>query len=232
MDNILLEYKDREAVVADSKVAYDKQIKKIQDYYENGQIGVFGALICIIFASLLCFFLSIIYQIKYLCAKSAYQATCSNREPIHYWTEEEKQRLDVLDTLDNYNEPVDKAIIVEKPKKLTQGECASYLRNILMKNSNILKGTILRTTFPKITGEELLEANTTGSLNKPFIVQRVTFGNDINKALKILYPKIKNRKVKGQDETYIVFEGDEVFELEKELRSLFMKPVTINLRAN
>ena len=161
-----------------------------------------------------------------------YQATNPKREPIHYWTEEEKERLNVLDSLQNCNDEVDKAIIIEKPKKLTQGECATYLRKVLMDNENILNGTVIRTTFPKVSGEELLEATVTGVSKKPFIVQRVTFGNNINKALKILYPTLKNRKVKGQDETYIVFEGDEVFELEKELRGLFMKPVTINLRAN
>ena len=232
MDNILIEYRDRQAVVDDSKIAYTKQVEKIKDYYDRGEIGVFGALICVTFAFFLCIFLSVFYQIKYLIARSSYQVSCSNREPLHYWTDEERERLDVMDKLEGYNAPIDKAVIVEKPKKLTQGECAVYLRKVLKEHGNILKGTVLRTTFPKVTGEELLEASVTGSMKKPFMVQRVTFGNEINKALKILYPKLKNRKVKGQEDTYMVFEGDEVFELEAELRNLFMKPVTINLRAN
>lgn len=232
MDNILVQYLDRKAVREDSEYAYNQQIKKIQNAYENGQIGVFGALVCVVVLSFLCFFLCIFYQIKYTVAKIMYQATNPSREPLHYWTEMEKVRLEVLNNLKDYNSEVSKAVRYEAPKKLTQGECAAYLRKVLMDNGNILNGTIVRTTFPKISGEELLEATVTGVSKKPFIVQRVTFGNEINKALKILYPKLKNRKVKGQDETYIVFEGDEVFELEKELRGLFMKPVTINLRAN
>ena len=230
MDNILTHYLSREEVEEDSKRAYAAQINKIQDHYERGQIGIFGALVCTVFAFFLCLFLSIFYQLKYLVAKWLYQR--SNRQPVHYWTEEEKRRLEILDNVEHYNEPVDKAIIVDKPKKLTQGDCARFLRKVLMKEGYVLRGTVLRTQFPKISGEASLETTVTGISKRPFIVQRVTFGNDINKALKILYPKIKNRKVKGQDETYIVFEGDEVFELEKELRGLFMKPVTINLRAN
>lgn len=232
MDNILIEYRNRQEVIEDSKIAYNTQVNKIKNYYENGQIGEFGALVCYIYAFLVCLFLSVFYQIKYIFAKYTYKATCSNLPSIHHWTEEERERLDILDKVNNYNDPVEKAITVEKPTKLTQGECATYLRKELIKNDNILKGTVLMTTFPKITGEELLQVNITGNVNRPFIVQRVTFGNKINKALKILYPKLKNRKIKGQEDTYIVFEGDEVFELEKELRNLFMQPVTINLRAN
>ena len=232
MDNILVQYIDRKAVVEDSEFAYNQQIKKIQNAYVSGEIGVFAALVCVIFVFFLCFFLCIFYQIKYTVAKIMYQATNPKREPIHYWTEDEKERLEVLENVENFNSAVSRSLRYEAPKKLTQGECATYLRKVLIENGNILNGTVVRTTFPKVSGEELLEATVTGISKKPFIVQRVTFGNSINKALKILYPKLKNRKVKGQDETYIVFEGDEVFELEKELRGLFMKPVTINLRAN
>lgn len=232
MNNILVQYLNREAIVNDSKLAYSRQINKIQERYEKGDIDLFAALICTIYALILCVFFSLFYQIKYMFFKGIYRLTSNNREPIHYWTEEEKTRLDVLDKLSNCSESVNNAIIIEKPKKLTQGECAVYLRNYLVKNKYILKGTVIKTTFPKITGEELLESNVTGSLNKPFMVQRITFGNDINKALKILYPKLKNRKFKGQTDTYIVFESNEVFELERELRSLMMQPVTINLRSN
>lgn len=231
MDDILIQYLNRESIAEDSKCAFEKQIQKVKSYYDNGEIGAFGAFACLTFAFFLCLFLSVFYQFRYLIAKGLYSLTSKSRQPIHYWTEEEKERLEVLDNLQDYNAKVDKAIIIEKPKKLTQGECAVYLRKILSKNENILKGTVLRTTFPKVRGEELLEASITGTFNKPFIIQRVTFGNDINKALKILYPKLKNRKVRGQEDTYMVFEGDEVFELERELRELMMRPVTINLRA-
>lgn len=104
------------------------------------------------------------------------------------------------------------------------------LREQLEHTNYKLKGTIIRTTFPKITGEELLASVQEGKLEKPFIVQRVTFGNDTNKLLKLLFNSLKLRKVRGQEDTYIVLEGNEVLELEVKLSELFMKNVTVILR--
>ena len=104
------------------------------------------------------------------------------------------------------------------------------LREQLERTNYKLKGTIVRTTFPKITGEELLASVQEGKLEKPFIVQRVTFGNDTNKLLKLLFNSLKLRKVRGQEDTYIVLEGNEVLELEVKLSELFMKEVTVILR--
>ena len=130
-----------------------------------------------------------------------------------------------LENLEDYN------IEAVKTKKGSNQkyEALEYLRCLINKDLRI-KGTVLKTTFPKVSGEELLEYNETGELSKPFIVQRVTFGNEINKVLKTIFPLLKHRKMKGQEETYIVFEGDEIFELERKLRDLFMKPVTIVTR--
>ena len=104
------------------------------------------------------------------------------------------------------------------------------LRGQLERTNYKLKGTIIRTTFPKITGEELLASVQEGKLEKPFIVQRVTFGNDTNKLLKLLFDNLKLRKVRGQEDTYIVLEGNEILELEVKLSELFMKEVTVILR--
>ena len=110
-------------------------------------------------------------------------------------------------------------------------QAATMLRSYIKLNSYKLKGEILKTTYPRIKGEELLKFNETGSIDKPFIVQRVTFGNDINNALKlVLCKQIKQRKIKGMEDTYIVFENDEVLELERALSELFMEDISIVLK--
>lgn len=129
-----------------------------------------------------------------------------------------------INNLEDYNSEA-----LHTNEKNQKYEAINYLSCLLNKDLKI-KGTVLKTTFPKVTGEELLEYNETGEFSKPFIIQRVTFGNEINKALKTIFPLLKHRKMRGQEETYIVFEGDEIFELERKLRDLFMKPVTITTR--
>ena len=134
------------------------------------------------------------------------------------------RRNDFVESLEDYN--VEALQVKSSNQKY---EALNYLRYLLNKDLK-LKGTVLKTTFPKVTGEELLEYNETGEFSKPFIIQRVTFGNEINKALKTIFPLLRHRKMKGHEKTYIVFEGDEIFELERKLREVFMKPVTITTR--
>ena len=71
-------------------------------------------------------------------------------------------------------------------------------------------------------GGKLLSANGTE--------QRVTFGNTFNAELKTIFPALKLMKLKSSEQTYFVFEKDEVLQLEAKLRNTFMKPVTIMLK--
>ena len=128
-----------------------------------------------------------------------------------------------VNNLEDYNAEA----LHRKENKVESKQVAISYLNGIIGNDLKIKGTVLKTTFPKVTGEELLEYNETGDFSKPFIIQRITFGNEINKALKTIFPLLKHRKMKGQEETYIVFEGDEIYQLEAKLRTLFMKPITI-----
>ena len=103
------------------------------------------------------------------------------------------------------------------------------LQNIF--NNNLyLKGEIIRITRNRVKDKDLLKSAETGKLTTAFITQRVTFGEEMNKLLKIVIPSLKHRKLKGTDTTYIVFENDELFELEQKLRNLFMVPVTVSVK--
>lgn len=98
-------------------------------------------------------------------------------------------------------------------------------------NNNLyLKGEIIRITRNRVKDKDLLESAETGKLTAAFITQRVTFGEEMNKLLKIVIPSLKHRKLKGTNTTYIVFENDELFELEQKLRNLFMVPVTVSVK--
>lgn len=119
-----------------------------------------------------------------------------------------------------------KSKISSKGKK---EETLVQLQSIFTSNP-YLKGELLRVTRHKVKDEDLLESAETGKLTATFITQRVTFGEDMNTALKTVIPSLKLRKIKGGDSTYLVFENDEVFELEQKLRNLFMLPVTISVR--
>ena len=128
----------------------------------------------------------------------------------------------------NYNEE----ILLDSEKELnTEINELTALRNYLIKSNFKLHGTVLRTDFPKIKGEELLYYTQSGELiSKAFITMRVTFGNDINSLLKSIFKnKVKVRKMRNKEETYIVFNNSEVVELEKELKSIFLEDVTIKL---
>ena len=227
---ILLQYLNLSDVNKDGLNTFRKQIDKVNKAYSDEQLNVFTYIICMLLISTVCLAVWLFYVLKYLISYSINKVSIKEHT-VRYYTPIEQKRNEVLNELESYNSPVSKKVIIENNNLSLKEVSLKYLRKQLLINGNVLKGTVLRTTFPKVTGEEMLQYNTTGSLGKPFMTQRVTFGNEINKALKVIFPKLKNRKVKGQTDTYMVFEGDEVFTLETELRTLFMQPVTINLRA-
>ena len=227
MLDLVLQYRNTEDIRRDASISYQKNMEKARQAFENGELNPFTYLLFAIVYSIVALAISVYYQIKFSIKKATLPDVSQYR-----FTEDQYERMSILETLEGYNKPVSDSVTNIKKDKTLQQLSLTYLRKQLVANGNILKGSIIRTSFPKITGEELLNYTTTGDFKKPFIVQRVTFGNDINKALKVIFPEVKNRKVRGQSDTYIVFEGDEVFTLEQKLREVFMCPVTINLRGN
>ena len=102
-----------------------------------------------------------------------------------------------------------------------------------MFNNNLkLEGSILNTTHHRVSDENLLESAETGVMKGKFITQRITFGYEVNSLLKKAFPLLKLRTLKGSNDTYFVFENDEVFEFEAKLRSTFMVPITVVLKRN
>lgn len=128
-----------------------------------------------------------------------------------------------------FNDRAWKSMDETLPKTTTKESTLLRLQDLF--NHNLyLKGDVLRITRNRVKDKDLIKSAETGELTAPFITQRVSFGDDINKMLKVAVPTLKLRKTKGSDNTYIVFENDEIFELEQKLRSLFMLPITITTK--
>ena len=111
----------------------------------------------------------------------------------------------------------------------TKLDSINFLKNLF--NSNLkLTGTLLKTINHRISDKDLLEGATTGEVKTKYLTQKVTFGNEINKHIHTVFPLIKLGKLKGNSDTFLIFENDGLFELERKLRDLFMIPVTITVR--
>ena len=116
--------------------------------------------------------------------------------------------------------------------KINKNKCVNcrVCYNCCPQNNNVLIGTIISTKFPKISEEELVSYVNTGEHSKPFMIQRITFGNELNKAIKILFnSSVKHRKIKNENNTYLVFEDETVIDLEKRMQDLFMTDVKIKV---
>ena len=225
MTDLYLYYRNTQGIRNDAHDAYLRNMEKARQQYEAGELDMFGYIAFAVIFTVYVLVVSLFTQLQF-----KFEGFGKPKFEYKPLTADEIHRNEIISKLDSYNTPVARSIKGEHAKNLKELSL-TYLRKQIMSNGNIVKGSILCTTFPKVTGEDLLRYNNTGDMGKPFIIQRVTFGNDVNKALKVIFPELKNRKMKGQQDTYLVFEGNEVFTLEQKLRDLFMCPVTINLRA-
>ncbi len=123
---------------------------------------------------------------------------------------------DYRDTLESYNKDavVRKETTPMQEVRLDRATVIEKLQEVFSKDVKLI-GTTLRT---KYTDEGKMES------------RRVTFGNKMNSMLKALFPTLTVLNLKGSTDTYLLFEGDSMFELEQKLRNTFLKPVTIMLK--
>ena len=134
-------------------------------------------------------------------------------------------------SIDTFYEQLDTCETEGCPSRETTQQQEAFVNLRYIFESDLkLRGTILNTRHHKLTDEELLEGAQTGCVKAKYITQKITFGNELNKVLKRAFPYLKHCKIRGGSDTYIVFENDGVFELERKLREVFMEPVTIVLK--
>lgn len=121
-------------------------------------------------------------------------------EEVHPHKEDEEATFSCVPT-------INRARICDK--KTERIEALYFLRAIL-KKSNILYGVVLSTEFRNVQGDELLQYNATGKLSQPYLTQIVSFGEDINYALKVLLKgKIKFHTKRNEKKSYVrIDDGD------------------------
>lgn len=109
-------------------------------------------------------------------------------------------------------------------KKIEKVKAARYLTNIL-RQSPILCGVVLST---KYISEDF---HTTGELSKPYLTQVVSFGEDINTALKtLLQGKIKFHTKRKEKKSYVRIDNGDLQPLIRNLeRELELKGIKISL---
>jgi len=102
------------------------------------------------------------------------------------------------------------------------GEASIILRKALYSNNFTLNGTIIDTKFYKLSDTELLEAVQEGNLEKPFMVQYISFGDEINKSLKLMLgDKIKLSSRKKGCSSCVVIENGDTSILSNEINEIF-----------
>lgn len=152
---------------------------------------------------------------------SQWSSFATNTSALDY-SEEQTENIKVALKLKEYptDEVIGKSFTKESAGKLNYlGQAGCLLREHIYRNKMTLKGKVLRVSYPKLSAND--EGNFTP--NSFFVTQRVTFGNDLNFALKTFFKDdIKLRRLKGQESTYIVFDGEEIITLEKMIAKTFM----------
>lgn len=103
-------------------------------------------------------------------------------------------------------------------------QASSLIRKALLKSAT-LYGIIVDTKYMKTDDGELMQFLSTGELNQPFMKQYISFGTDMNNALKqMLGDKVNiTTRKKGADSCIIVENGD-LNPIKNELSKVFCVP--------
>ncbi len=112
----------------------------------------------------------------------------------------------------------------ESPKKLEKEKALSILTQTF-ENSNILCGVVISTEFRNVKGDELLQYNAIGEFSQPYLTQVVSFGEEINKALKILLQgKIKFHTKRKDKKSYVRIDDGDLQPLIQSLQDVLGMP--------
>ena len=103
-------------------------------------------------------------------------------------------------------------------------QASSLIRKALLKSAT-LYGIIIDTKYMKTDDGELMQFLSTGELNQPFMKQYISFGTDMNNALKqMLGDKVTiTTRKKGADSCIIIENGD-LNPIKNELSKVFCVP--------
>ena len=114
-------------------------------------------------------------------------------------------------------------------KESSTTDAFSTVREFLWKNKFKLHGKVLKTTYTNISDEELYNCIMENKPLRSCIIQRVTFGAQLNIAISNVCPQYKLTRKSNQ--SYFTLDENEVFEIEQDLQKIFMnKNITLSLK--
>ena len=93
------------------------------------------------------------------------------------------------------------------------------LRNYVYTHDYTLVGITVRTRIPKIEYEDLCRAYFRGDTSTPYMIQEVTFGEELNSIISKAF-SMKLKKVRGRKATCLEFKNGETFDFEVTLKSV------------
>lgn len=108
-------------------------------------------------------------------------------------------------------EPKDEGLT--KEQKARQ-EAKQLLMDYLLQSNYSLKGEVIKMWHPKSTLEQIQNSE------KPYFIQRITFGNDLNNALHTAYGYTLRRS-RATLKTYLELTDEETFDLQKRIQDEF-----------
>ena len=129
-------------------------------------------------------------------------------------------------------EATDKNVDHYQPDKRIKSAKAEYINSLriyLYQHNLQLQGYILKTINHRMSDEDLMKLVISGKdIGNSLTTTHITFGENLNKLIKEALPeRVKLRKKKSSNETYLIAENDDFGFLQQHLRNLYQEPVTI-----
>ena len=195
-----------------------EDIKKYNSKVTGRGIIYLIGLLLIVVLSVFKFLIMIIHDIHYAKDEDEMPMTNLIREDTESYT---YKMSDALLSIHNSNVGAKELLCssMEGVKNTAKVEALRKLRDFFLTNT-VLEGNILKTKFTNVSYEELYRSFKENVECKPYFIQHITFGKEMNRLLHDAYGyPIKQKKLSV--ETYLLFNGGETFELEKTLQNEF-----------
>lgn len=149
-----------------------------------------------------------------------YKKAVNLRKPLS--DEEEYNRI--FDNANSNIDPSKKGEDMYSEERFEIKQASALIRKALLKSAT-LYGIIVDTKYMKTDDGELVQFLSTGELNQPFMKQYISFGNDMNNALKqMLGDKVNITTRKKGANSCIIIENGDLNPIKNELSKVFCVP--------
>lgn len=214
-------------IILDDFKTYNSLVKHRRFAYYKGLpivLAISLARCCVLFAqgvvSSAKHIVDIVYDLQHL--NDPYEETCITpyfkKAYEKHYTRAERTQMFFATQNENYVKK-DKEVeeTISSPSK---ARALANLRDYLLFETPILEGVMLKTVHPRVTCDDLYEAKQNGTKCKACLVQHITFGNRFNQFIHDAFG-YEVKKNKTTNETYLVFNDGETYDLERTLQETY-----------